>query len=328
MGLCIICRKKENLTDAKEYKGKDLVVSSIKELRDYFEISMDILKNKSSHFILPGYNNEEGIFIGQNVEIARNTKINAPVLLLNNIRLKELVSVGPNVIIGENVLIDTAADIKDSVVYDSSYVGMDLEIKEKFICRRKLADANSGEILEITENFLISGLARGEGERKPFFLLHWLGGLFLLVLMLPSYIILRILAMVTNDIKYSQGNYFLSDAQNSIELKIPKRYSGWNIFNHIFFKFSLYKVPLLFKVLKGNLYLVGNSPQINNNTSKRDIEELDSYFPAVFSYAEMLQTDQTEAFENHINELYYSKHASFWFNFKIVILSLFRNLFK
>jgi len=321
--------QKSSFKDAVQYKKEDISISSIEKLTDFYQISMDILKNKTANYVLPGYNNEPGIYIGQNVEISRNTKINPPVILSDNVRLKELASIGPNAVIGHNVLIDKAAIVKDSIIYDASYVGLDLEVKEKFIYKQKLADIKTGEVIEIADNFLISELGHTQIANKPIFIFHLFGALFLLLFMLPSYLILKLIQLITGDIKYITKSYHIdAKSDNSITLTTPERYRGLNFLNHLFFKLSIFKVPLLLKVLTGKLSLVGNAPKEISETSREEIEELSLYSPAVFSYSEMLQTSKSEPFEKQINELYYSSNRSFIFNITIIIKSLIGNLFK
>ena len=320
---------KETLKQTENYKGKDLSLESMKNLKDFYDISMDILMNSSSCYVLPGYNNEKGVYIGQDVEISRNTKINPPVIISDKVRLKELSSIGPNTIIGNNVIVDKAAVIQNSIVYDSSYVGLDLELKNKFIHGNRLADVDSGEIIEVIDNFLISEMSHTAITKKPFLLLHFLGALFLFVTMFPGYIILRILQFITNDVNYLSKTYCAGiDTDKKIVVDIPKRYSGYNILNHIFFKLSFYKVPQLLGVLNGNFLLVGNAPKEISDTAKDELKELETYHPSVFSFSEMLRTPDTEDFETHINELFYNNNVSFLFNIKIVLNSLFTNLFK
>jgi hypothetical protein len=320
---------KSSLKNMKTYKEDDISVSSIAGLADFYQISMDILKNRTANYVLPGYNNEPGIYIGQNVEISRNTKINPPVIISDNVRLKELSSIGPNAVIGHNVLIDKAAIVKDSIIYDASYVGLDLEVKEKFIYKQKLADIKTGEVIEISDNFLISELGNTQIANKPIFIFHFLGAFILALCMLPSYIILRIIQLITGDVKYITKSYHAdSKSDKPIVLTIPERYHGMNLFNHLFFKLSIFKFPLLLKVLTGKLDLVGNAPKEITESSRDDIDELSLYVPAVFSYSEMLQTAKSEPFETQINELYYSSNRSFIFNITIIIKSLIGNLFK
>jgi len=316
-------------TDIKNYKDSDLQLFSIRSLKDFYKISMELLTNKTSCYVLPGYNNEDGVFIGQNVEISRNTKINPPVVIADSVRLKELVSIGPNAIIGSNVLVDKAAIVKDSIIYDASYIGLDLEIKNKFVYRKKLADIETGEIIEVTDNFLISEFSDTAAVRKPFFMFHFLGALFLFLLMLPLYIVLRLLQLLTRDVKYTKKTFYAdANTEKLLSINIPVRYKGWNIFNHIFFKCSIFKVPHFLKVFTGELNLVGNPPKENSESMKEEIQDMEFYFPSVFSYVEMLQTPETEDFENNINDLFYCSNVSFWFNVRIIIRSLLGNLFK
>ena len=58
---------------------------------------------------------------------------------------------GPNVIIGDNVFIESNADIKDSVIYDRAYIGKNVKIERAII----------GDNCRIEDNVEIKGNSEG-----------------------------------------------------------------------------------------------------------------------------------------------------------------------
>jgi len=133
-------------------------LKELSNIQQYYELSLDILKHKADNFVLPGYNNEPDVFIGQNVEMAKNMEFVKPVMIGNNVRLRTSAMIGPNTIIGNNVMVDSSTNIDNSIVYDYSYIGSDLEIKNKIIYRNSLISPGSGEIVRISDKFITSGI--------------------------------------------------------------------------------------------------------------------------------------------------------------------------
>jgi len=146
---------KANENSAAE-KCNSTFIEPLDSIKSYYDLSMKVLNNCSNHYVLPAYCNDEGIFIGQNVEISMNTDIEAPVILGNNVKLQDLTSIGPNSMIGNNVIIDRSSVVKSSIILDNTFIGSDLEINKKIVTKNKLIDPESGECLELSDDFLLS----------------------------------------------------------------------------------------------------------------------------------------------------------------------------
>ncbi len=295
-------------------------LSSVKEL---FELNMAMVTGEAENFIMPSYNNEPGVFIGQNVEITPDCKINKPVILGNNIQLKNFSKIGPCAIIGDNSLVDSQTLIQHSVLYGDSYIGSELEINHKIIYRQRLVDPNSGELLDVVDNFLVSEINNqvfSEFTIKGF---HALLALLLLILQLPLFLLLRPLVGKPSKLY----NCWLDNSGGKQKLLGFYERKSKNIAHKLFLKFSLDKYHLLFLCLKGKFYLAGNRILEASNENMALINQMPTYKPAIFSYSGMLAHDQDEQ-QSRIDELYYAYHDGMLMDIKIVIYTLIANLLK
>ncbi len=142
-------------------------ISAVRDVSDYYELSMEILNKGAQHFVLPGYNNDESIHIGMDVEIGKNIRFNKPVMIGDDTTFKPLSSIGPSAIIGNNVIIDRSTIVRYSIVYDDTYVGADLEISDKILYRDRVISPYTGDTIDIRDDFIVSPTA-GTGIKSRF----------------------------------------------------------------------------------------------------------------------------------------------------------------
>ena len=141
----------------EQYSNKDITVNIINSIHDYFEISINQLKYFSQNYTIPGYNTEDNIFIGQNVKISRMTQLHKPSAIGNNVRLHDAV-IGPLAIIGSNSFIDKMTKVENAIVYDNTYIGSGIEIINKIIFRKMIINPETGETLDVPDDFIISNV--------------------------------------------------------------------------------------------------------------------------------------------------------------------------
>ncbi|MFA7230800.1 MAG: hypothetical protein WC071_05980, partial [Victivallaceae bacterium] len=307
-----------------EYTENDLTITPLDAVKDIYDLNMMmVLGGAAEKYIMPSYNNEEGVFIGQNVEIMRECDISKPVILGNNIQLKNFSKIGPGAIIGDNTLVDSNTTIENSVIYGDSYIGSELEINRKIIYKRRIIDPETGEVLDIVDHFLVSEI--NNRFFKEFFtvMLHFITALIMLVCMLPLYILLRPFAG-----KPDVECEFWADKSGAHRIKIHLFSSSKpKLFRKLFIKFSLDKYRLILLALLGRIGLVGNRMIPATNEDLQFIAELQHYHTAVFSFSGMLGHDDDE-FQSRIDELYYSHHSNLILDIKIIVQSLVFRLFR
>jgi NDP-sugar pyrophosphorylase family protein len=307
----------------QKYAGTMLDFFLLNSIGRLFEINMKLVNGDSDKYIMSSYSNEDGVFIGQNVEIMKECEISKPVIIGNNIQLKNLSWIGPAAIIGDNTLIDANTTINNSVVYGDSYIGSSLEISNKIIYKRRVIDPLSGEVLDIVDNFLISEIDSRIFQLYIITAIHCIAALGLMLMQLPLFIILRPFISVP----HIENSYWADKAgSDKIDFAGYKKCSQ-GIVNKLFFKFSLDKLHLIYLAFMGRIFLAGNKPLVATDKNVALISELPSYHPAAFYYSETLGHENDEL-QSRIDELYYSFHRSLHFDLKIIITTLVQRLFR
>lgn len=298
-------------------------IRTLCSVKDFFVLNMSILEGQAGSFVLPGYNNEDNIYIGQNVSISRTARIEKPVMIGDNVEINGLCVIGGNSILGSNVIIDGRTVIENSVVCDGSYVGLDLEISGKVIHQCRLIDPETGEALVLTDKFILSGEAISEILMKIKRLRSFFTASLMLLATIPFYLLFILYFSLFKRISPSFLEYFSADRKSSCKVKIFGSSTG--IAANLFKRFALDKVPLLVEVLKGNIFIAGNSLVKISARGGEIIGSLPIYLPGAFSYGESLPENGSES-ERMIHDMYYSHKASLFLDVKIVINILLKRL--
>ena len=303
------------------FDGKHfLQAKSFDGIKAYFDLNMDMVTGAARDYIMHSYNNERGVFIGQNVEIMYGCNVTKPIILGDNIQLKRYSNIGPSAIIGSNSLIDNDTTVSSSIIYRNSYIGSKLEIDNKIIYKRRLIDPESGAMLDIADDFLLAEVH----SELIMYLVTWLIEIFFAALLfcfqLPFYLVLRPLVKG----RYKKVTVW-KDKSGTRKLEFKKFIAGSDrLLNRLFTKFSLHKFHLLPLCVVRKLRLVGCTFRPATEESLRNIRELSNYSPAIFSFSEMCGDTYNDE-KCQVDELFYAKHATLRFNLAIFLKSLIFN---
>lgn len=138
-----------------------LSIRDITSIVDYYKLSMEILSQHSENYVLPGYTNEKGTFLGQKLVYPHSCELRPPIMIGDNCRFQRQTLIGPNSIVGKNVIIDENTSVNDSIIYDNTYIGKDLDLDRKIVYKNHLISAISGESINITDKVLVSQVELG-----------------------------------------------------------------------------------------------------------------------------------------------------------------------
>lgn len=294
-------------------------IESLSSIQDFFRLSIAILSGRSTNYALPGYSNADDAIYGTNFVYSKSVKLTKPYIAGNFVRIKDMASIGPNVIIGNNVIVDSLTTIENSIIYDNSYIGSDLEIKDKIIYKNHLISGLNGESILMTDDFLLSGM-----EQKvilSFFeklLLLIVVVLIMLIQTIP-YMLLRPIIMWWTHQKGRKVRYFI-DKKYSVALYDEFKPQEKNILANIYYRLSLDKYRLLWEALQGKLLVVGNRLLEESVTSRKAIKELTFYQPGVFYYAE--SEGQAKNDNENIHEAYYFGQRNIMLDLRIIFKTL------
>ncbi len=293
-------------------------ITEISNIKLYYDLNFYVLHEESSNYVLPGYNNEEFVFLGKNIIYPKSADLKKPIILGDNVQLKADTEVGPEAIIGNNVIIDNGAHVKNSIVYDLSYIGSELDIDNKIVYKDVLIDPDSGESMKISDAFLISGIQ--ENMVNTFmqrFFDKVLAGILIGVLYMPEAIIRM---LINTKIIRQKSTKFYAKADGSIERFLKTVFVEHTSGSKLFYRFLLDKYPLLFDVLTGKINLVGcRLVEAQNDVDTSDL--LTDYRPGVFQYSEIFPSERDEN-QVMLDDMYYLTHKSLKTDISIVLKAM------
>ncbi len=307
----------------KYFDGKHfLQAKDFDGIKAYFDLNMEMVSGAARDYTMPSYNNERGVFIGQNVEIMYDCEITKPIILGDNIQLKKRSRIGPAAIIGSNSLIDSKTVVCNSVIYRNSYIGTKLEIDNKIIYKRRLIDPESGAMIDIVDDFLLAEVNSDLILSFVTWVMEVILASLLFCVQLPFYLLLR---------PWVKGYYEKAAVwkdKSGMRTILLKRFicKKENNANKLFVKLSLNKFHLLPLCLVRKLRLVGCTLRPATKESLHSIRELSNYYPAIFSFSDMCG-DEYNTEKCQVDELFYTKHATLRFNAAIFFKSLIFNFF-
>ncbi len=285
----------------------------------YYQLAKDLLQNRLLHYVLPGYNNEAGCYIGRNVIIQKSAKIVKPVIIGNNVQILAGSVIGPSAIIGNNVIIDRKSTVASSIVMDNTFVGEHLEIEKKIASGNVLIDPESGLSLTMEDPHLLSSISQTDGSTT--FLLRivhsCIAVLLILILLLP-YLLLRPILKSRGSWSTKQIIYHSAKPRCKVALPVTTlRKKGMLSTLAVFF--SLDRFLWLFKVLSGHLDIIGSRLIEVNQESKAH------YRPGVFSYAEAEDWPQNDSDSDIVNH-YYAVHSNLFKDVAMTHKALFNRI--
>jgi len=278
----------------------------LESISDFYSITMEILSRDAGHYVLPGYNNEEGVYIGRNVSISKTTTINKPVLLGNNVQLQDHTEIGPGAVIGSNVIVDSGTCIVNSIVMENSYVGAELKIKEK-ILRSDMAISTTGTVVRFVDDHLLAGLQHSATRGLARVIIHWcLACLFYVTGLIPA-LVFKLLLKVTNN--WQQQTVKVLDRNGRPLAWQAVAIRDDTLTGKLARVLAVDKIIQLPQVLAGRLELVGNKPFPATPEGERQREDFVNYLPGIFYFSEAEGIEEGDS-QEEITERFFSANRS------------------
>ena len=138
----------------RHYTGE---VRKISCLREYFDLNFALLQDPRC-YIMRGYSAENGVYAGMDVVLKQNCQIEPPVMLGDHICVERECALADGVIIGDGSLIDAGTILRRSIVFDHTFVGGNMEVKNKIITGARIIDVASGVYVEQKDIGISSGM--------------------------------------------------------------------------------------------------------------------------------------------------------------------------
>lgn len=168
------------LSAKKIYYNPKLEYISLASLDDFFDANFRLLQDPSTQYILPNYSSESGIYIGRNCGILPNVTITPSILLGDNALIGRNCELYGPVIIGNNVIINQNNIFHHSIVMPYSFIGNNMEFRNKIIYFSRIIDVPTGTYIDIIEKHVTQNLSRLKTKFDFFKIWEYLLALFLI----------------------------------------------------------------------------------------------------------------------------------------------------
>lgn len=96
-------------------------------LEQYREAQSHVLEGRTK-LDIPGEMVSEGVWVGENTVVDDSARIEGPVCIGSNTRVKRGARIGPGSVVGNSCLVEESAVVERSVVWDRCYLGIDVEL--------------------------------------------------------------------------------------------------------------------------------------------------------------------------------------------------------
>jgi hypothetical protein len=283
-GSTVACLLHDATSAAKPFAALDLELLPLESTQSFFDLNLQLAKGEMVRYLAPGYGAADGSCIGFNVILPPSAEVAHSVIIGNDCRIGPLTSIGPEVVVGHHVVIDRAAQLSHCVVLDGTYVGQQVEIRNKIANGGRLIDPADGEFVDLQDTWLLAGIQHRNQRLKPYPGLGWLVALLLLILHAP------LLAICYGLIRWRKlGAFEPCTLYDWEKVYASHRFratsAGYDVgLVRLFFALGLDLTPRLAGVVALRWWLCGQEP-LRAPEDNALHAELAAYFPGVFSYA-------------------------------------------
>lgn len=298
---------------SKDVTLPPLALTPLRSVGDLYRLSMRVISRDARQYVLPGYNNETDVYTGRNVMIARSARIEPPVMIGDHVQIHRNAVVGPDAVIGRNVIIDAYSSVQHSVVLDKTYVGEHLVLKRKLAGGCRLVDPGEETMVQLEDAHLLSAMRPSSRGRNRFQRLgHGLLAALLWVVLALPYVVLSFILKRQGRWRRSGETYWVDHSNCTIRLD-GVSFNPSGLCGRIVASLALDRYPLLGRVMRGDLALIGTRLLPATDTTRAIFEADNSYHPGLFSYAEAEPWPVPEADQDIVNRFHLT-HRSLWYD--------------
>ncbi len=312
----MIARSKEDVSAYLDGTLKDirtdlsgLAPSVLSSASDFFRLTQNMVEGESQRYLTSGYQiTSDKCLIGANTVIPPTAKILPPVMIGDNCRVSELTTIGPNAVIGNYVVIDQKTEMDNCIILDGSYIGQNMEIRNKIISGSHLYDAENEIGLNIPDPWLLGSTTPAKRSDESLrAITGWLIALPTAMLMVVPYAVLSILPRVTRNALERVNLHGINGKE--LRYKVIKTPANPGVLFELFHGLSLDIFPHVLRVLTGKLWLCGHSALLQKENEELK-NELPVYFPAVICYEDAQSKSDVTPAAIRANSFYYIEARS------------------
>jgi hypothetical protein len=292
-------------------------------VKAYFDLNMKMVAGEFSRYVTAGYSDADGSSVGYNVLTPPSVHLRAPVIVGNDCRFGPMTTIGTMAVVGDHVIVDSNTELSNCLILPDTYIGQNLEIKNKIVCGNRLVDPADGMAIEIDDSWVV---ARNRPEMRTEdvvrYIILWFLALGVAAIQLVPFCILYPLVRLTRIAEFRKEKFhdpYTGYINLPVFWKLENRRS---VVYGLFRAASLDRFPWLLLALRGRLFVCGQPP-MRHPQDDGIVKQLRHYFPAVFSYA-----DYCKESDRLVDSLWYAHIRSLFEDVKILIKSLLYRFFQ
>jgi NDP-sugar pyrophosphorylase family protein len=241
-------------------------LACLDDLPAYHRANLDLLAGRFKGLEVSGRSVALGLSAGRRAKVSPKSLKQGVAYIGANSRIHPDAELVGEVVVGDSVVVDRAATIRDSVILPQTYVGELVEIGNAIVSGNHLIRVDTGAVLKISEAFLLGNLGTTQGRDR---MSQWdrVTGLLLFLLSLPLWPIAAAAAAL------SRGGTLLPSRELIGNRASPSGQSAASngfIAKHWNTKIPILRnLPRLLAVVQGDLRLVGVSPLTPEESTAR-----------------------------------------------------------
>lgn len=307
------------------FRHMGLSPCAIDSIKSYYDLNMRMISSDIAQYLSPGYSvSPDGSHIGANTVISPSAALEPPLIAGNNSKFFGMCTIGPNIVIGDNVIVDRQAEVSDCIVFSHSYIGRNIELKGKILAGGNIVDPELELCVPIVDNWLVSDTSGGQ-KRSFSRAAGFLASALVLAIQLPLIAVLQVAGLI----EHAKEERFRAIDGRELSARGWRAGKGRSLVVRLCSLFALDKTSKLFCVLQGNLCLCGEPlrPAKDDNSDS----SLSEYVPGVFNYGDLRGREEDFADSACLDSLYYHGHRSLREDFRILKGSFgyrIRNIFR
>ena len=237
---------------------------------DYHRANRDLVAGRFLGIALPGRMVALGLTLGRRAQVSPKCLKQGVAFVGANSRVHPEAELLGEVVIGDEVVVDRGATIRDSVILSRTYVGELVEVANAVVASNLLIRVDTGAVLRISDAFLLGNLAEGGMGGVAARGFDRLFGLMLLLLSLPLWPLAALLAArEAGGDPLMAGREYLGTRPPSPSHEVAEARplvlrhwrTGVPVLRHL---------PWLIAVVRGDLRLVGVSPLTPEESAARN----------------------------------------------------------
>ena len=276
-------------------ESNDLPIFEISSLQSFFNLSIDVAKNRSECFNLSGFGFQNDGHIGKGVtlknkdSISRGAHIGNCVLIDPNSILKSGAIIGDHVVVGPNVEIDT------SIVFGNTVVGEGVFLKNKIVYKNKVICPFTEEYARADQKILLPLMAKSNYKQIILKMLQSVIAAIFLLYSLPTWVLIRISSKLINKNMFAR-HLVINKYGEEINVYLIDRVvvSKYKLFSFLTEFFFASQAPLFWLAFIGEINLIGANSKAEKITT-------------VFKYSSLCRDPDLMPYKNVFDGFYQAR---------------------